>query len=139
MKAAYDALNSDERSTLSSLSFGKTALNSYNEQLKEYKAANSIIDDISNKTGLSTIIVVLLIIAGATVLIAGAAGVAYIITRHRMAVAQIRQSNEEAKDLEDIFGKKENKDEKIDLDSVFEVTKVEENEDGKQDSSNKEE
>ena len=56
-----------------------------------------------------------------------------------MAVAQIRQSNEEAKDLEDIFGKKENKDEKIDLDSVFEVTKVEENENGEQDSSNKEE
>ncbi|MBE5763431.1 MAG: hypothetical protein E7338_04335 [Clostridiales bacterium] len=139
LKAAYDALNSDEKSTLSSLSFGKTALNSYNEQLKEYKAANSIIDDISNKTGLSTIIVVLLIIAGAGVLIAGAVGITFIITRRRMEVEQIRQSNEEAKDLEDIFGKKENKDEKIDLDSVFEVTKVEENEDGEQDSSNKEE
>ena len=139
LKAAYDALNSDERSTLSSLSFGKTALNSYNEQLKEYKAANSIIDDISNKTGLSTIIIVLLIIAGAAVLIAGAVGITFIITRRRMEVAQIRQSNEEAKDLEDIFGKKENKDEKIDLDSVFEVTKVEENENGEQDSSNKEE
>ena len=76
--------------------------------LDEYKTLTGthIVDNLSESLGLETWMVVILIAAGAVLLISTAIGVTFILTKRHLSLKKIKETSNDNINLEDIFGEK---------------------------------
>ena len=93
------------------------------EKFADDYESQSIIDNISNTTGLDKWVIILIIVLTFTAIVGGAGAIFFYVSKRKMAVANVVSSSQEAKDIEDIFGTRK-KEEPIKEEDVFEETKI---------------
>ena len=106
LKALYDALSDDEKALIEEDASVKAG---YAKMLEEYNSINnSIIDNITDSTGLKPWVVILIISISAVVLVLSAIAITFLLTKRHLDIKRIKETSQETKELDDIFGTSEN-------------------------------